>query len=242
MHKTVAEATALVDHLLAMDGVFADDVEAVVCPPFTALQAVTPLLGDQRRLGLGAQTMHYATNGAFTGEIAAPMLIELGVRYVILGHSERRAYYAETDDTVNRKVKTAVEFGLVPIVAVGETHDEHKRGQSKQLVRAQIQAALAGLSKDEVARCVVAYEPVWAIGTGLACDPQEADDVMAQIRDAVPALADVRILYGGSVNPENIASFMSLPNIDGALVGGASLGALSFASLITQSRTVVQAR
>jgi triosephosphate isomerase len=240
MHKTVAEASAFIDHLLALDGVFADDVEAVVCPPFTALQAVAPMLGDQRKLGLGAQTMHYATNGAFTGEIAAPMLIELGVRYVILGHSERRAYFAETDETVNRKVKTAVEFGLVPIVAIGETHDEHKRGQTTALVRSQIQAAMTGLSQDEIARCVIAYEPVWAIGTGLACSPPEADAVMAQIRDAVPALEGVRILYGGSVNPENIASFMKCANIDGALVGGASLGALSFAALITQSRAVLQ--
>jgi triosephosphate isomerase len=242
MHKTVAEATALVSHLLSMDDLFSDDVEALVCPPFTALSAVAPLVGDQRKLGLGAQTMHYAPSGAFTGEIAAPMLVELGVRFVILGHSERRAYAAETDDTVNRKIKTALAFRLTPIVAVGETHAEHADGLAVRVVTSQVRGAFDGISAADIGRCVLAYEPVWAIGTGLACGVDEADAVMGEIRSTLPALRDVRILYGGSVNPENIKTFVQAPNIDGALVGGASLSAPSFAALIKESRTVAQAR
>ncbi|HXP94775.1 MAG TPA: triose-phosphate isomerase [Candidatus Binatia bacterium] len=242
MHKTVAEATALVNHLLAMDDLYSDDVEAIVCPPFTAIPAVSKLLGDQRKLGLGAQTMHDQPSGAFTGEISAPMLIEHGVRYVIIGHSERRAYAAETDETVNRKVKAAIESGITPIVAVGETHIEHVAGKTIPLVTAQVRGAFAGIAEQAIERCVLAYEPVWAIGTGLACDPREADAVMGEIRATLPALRDVRILYGGSVNPENIAAFVKTPNVDGALVGGASLSALSFAALIKESRNVVEAR
>jgi triosephosphate isomerase (TIM) len=241
MHKTIAEAIALVRHLLAIEGLYSDDVEAVVCPPFTALPAVAPLLGDQRKLGLGAQTMHYAPSGAFTGEISAPMLVELGVRYVILGHSERRAYAAETDESVNRKVKTALEFGLTPIVAVGETHGEHAEGAAVQIVTSQVRAAFDGIADADVRRCVLAYEPVWAIGTGLACDAPVADAVMSRIRGVRTALQDVRILYGGSVNPENIKGFIQAPNVDGALVGGASLSAPSFAALIKESRTAAQA-
>jgi triosephosphate isomerase len=242
MHKTVAEATALVEHLLSLDDVYSDEVEAIVCPPFTAIPAVSQLLGDQLKLGLGAQTMHYAPSGAFTGEISAPMLIEHRVRYVILGHSELRAYAAETDETVNRKVKTALAFGITPIVAVGETHVEHQAGNAIPIVTAQVRGAFAGIPDADIARCNLAYEPVWAIGTGLACDVKDADHVMGAIRATLPALADVRILYGGSVNPENVASFVTAPNVDGALVGGASLGALSFAALIKESRHVVEAR
>lgn len=242
MHKTVAEATALIDHLLAMDALYSDAVEAIVCPPFTAIPAVSKLLGDQRKLGLGAQTMHDQPAGAFTGEISAPMLVELGVGYVIIGHSERRAYAAETDETVNRKVKAAIAFGITPIVAVGETRAEHEAGSAIGIVTSQLRGAFAGIADRDVERCVLAYEPVWAIGTGLACDSAEAGQVMGAMRASLPALRDVRILYGGSVNPENIAEFIKAPNVDGALVGGASLSAASFAALIKESRRVVEAR
>jgi triosephosphate isomerase len=240
MHKTAAEATALVKELLAVDEL-GDGVEAIVCPPFTAIPAVAPLLGDQRKLGLGAQTMHDQPSGAFTGEISGPMLVEHRVRYVILGHSERRAYAGETDAMVNRKVKAALACGITPIVAVGETESEHAAGAAIRVVTAQVRRAFADLAEAEIARCVVAYEPIWAIGTGLACDPPEADLVMGEIRAALPALRDVRVLYGGSVNPENIAGFIRRPNIDGALVGGASLAAASFAALIRETRTIVEA-
>lgn len=240
MHKTVAEATALVRDLLAMDDVFSNEVEAIVCPPFTALPAVAPMLGDQRQLGLGAQNMHEKTHGAFTGEIAAPMLVELGVRYVILGHSERRTHFNETDASVNRKVKTALEFGLVPIVAVGETHDQHERGEAVAIIKRQTAAAFEGIADEQLAGCVVAYEPIWAIGTGLACDAPTACSVMGEIRATV-GIKGIRILYGGSVTPENIAAFVKESDIDGALVGGASLNAASFAALIKESRSVVQA-
>jgi triosephosphate isomerase (TIM) len=236
MHKTVAEATALVQALLATDGLFSEDVEAIVCPPFTAIPAVSMLLGDQRKLGLGAQTMHDQPSGAFTGEISAPMLLEHRVRYVLLGHSERRAYCAETDEAVNLKVKAAIAFGLTPIVAVGETHGEHEAGAATRIVTDQVRGAFDGVSEDGMRACVLAYEPVWAIGTGLACDAEAADAVMGEMRATLPALSDVRILYGGSVNPGNIAAFMEKKNVDGALVGGASLVAASFAALIEGAR------
>lgn len=242
MHKTVAAATALVRDLLATPGLFSADVEAVVCPPFTALPAVAALLGDQSRLGLGAQNMHYADEGPYTGEISAPMLVELGVRYVIIGHSERRTYFAESDENVNRKVKAALAHGLVPIVAVGETGEEHQRGEAATRVRAQTKYAFAGVTAADAARCVVAYEPIWAIGTGQACHAEEAHAVMETIRESLPAGDEMRVLYGGSVNPANIAEFMRKTSIDGALVGGASLAAASFAELISRSRSVLQTK
>jgi triosephosphate isomerase len=248
MHKTVAEARLLIDALRESEAKFPGDVEVVVAPPFTALSAVAARLhlgqaGHIRsRIGLGAQNMHDETQGAFTGEISATMLLELHVRWVIIGHSERRLYYGESDASVARKVRTALVRELTPIVAVGETLDEHEAGIAIERVRSQVQIAFDGLARDDVRRCVVAYEPIWAIGTGRSDDPASANRVMGAIRDAVDGLQDARLLYGGSVKPENMPAFSAQPNVDGALVGGASLRADSFSAIIMNARKVVQQR
>lgn len=242
MNKTVGEACELVRALLAHPTMFSHEARVVVAPPFTALAAVAPELGDQSRLGLCAQSMHWAEHGPYTGEISATMLVDAGCRYVLLGHSERRAACGETDEAVNLKVKSALAHRLTPIVAVGESFDEHQAGEAKQRVTAQVRAGLADLSADELRKCVVAYEPIWAIGSGLAEDPKSADEVMATIRSCYPALGDVQILYGGSVKASNVAALMAQPNIDGALVGGASLNAETFAELVINARKTAVAK
>ena len=204
------------------------DVELVLCPPFTALQAVHALL-EGSQIGLGAQNMHWEEKGAYTGEIAPAMLKEL-CQYVILGHSERRAYFGETDEGVNRKVKAALAHGLVPIVCVGETEAQYDAGQTETVVGGQVRGCLAGLTAGQVAGLVIAYEPVWAVGTGKAATAAGAGAVIGlTIRGTIAELYDeataqaVRAQYGGSVTPANIAEFMAHPDIDGALVGGVSL-------------------
>jgi triosephosphate isomerase len=180
--------------------------------------------------------MHWAESGAYTGEISAAMLVELGVRWVILGHSERRQAAAESDESVNRKVVAALAAGLIPIVAVGETSEEHAAGLASERVCAQTRGAFAGISAADVATCVVAYEPIWAIGTGQIDHPADANATMGAIRGSVAGLAHARILYGGSVKPDNIGALVAQPNIDGALVGGASLDPASFAALLRNAR------
>jgi triosephosphate isomerase len=234
MHKTVAEAAAFVHELLAAPSLGAGAVDIAIASPFTALAAMQPLLAGSR-VALAAQTMHWADQGAYTGEIAPPMLVEFGVRYVILGHSERRAHCGETDAAVNKKVRAAIAHGIVPIVAVGESHEEHLAGNAIGRVVHQTRAAFAGVAPHDVARCVLAYEPIWAIGTGDVDTPENANRTMGAIREALPALCDVRILYGGSAKPDNVAALCAMPNIDGALVGGASLQASSFADLIVNA-------
>jgi triosephosphate isomerase len=231
MHKTIAEATAFVDDFFAL-APEVGPLDAVIFPPFTALRAVAGVLRG-RALGLGAQTMSEFESGPYTGEISPPMLLDAGATWVILGHSERRACAGETDAGVNRKVHAALHHGLTPIVAVGESPADHAAGRAHAIVVAQAVAAFAGVAPENVARCVVAYEPIWAVGSGLACNPPLANNVMAAIRAAVPGLERTRILYGGSVTPANIGAFVAQPHIDGALVGGASLDPRSFAALLT---------
>ena len=204
--------------------------DRVICPPFTALAALKELLAATE-IGLGAQNMHWEEKGAYTGEIAPAMLKEL-CQYVILGHSERRALFGETDEGVNRKIKAALAHGLLPIVCVGETEAEYDAGSTEQVVGGQVRGCLAGLTAAEVAGLVIAYEPVWAIGTGKAATPAGAGSVIGlTIRGTIAELYDeataqaVRVQYGGSVKPSNVAEFMAHPDIDGALVGGASLKA-----------------
>ncbi|HTV72596.1 MAG TPA: triose-phosphate isomerase [Candidatus Acidoferrales bacterium] len=229
MHKTTAEARAFVRELRERS--LPADVEVVICPPFTALDAVgSALRGSQ--IALGAQTMHEAPYGPFTGEISPLMLRELGVTYVILGHSERRRYDGETDAAVARKTRSALRHGLTPIIAVGETSEEHESGAAVQRVTSQTQAAVAELAPDEIAACVFAYEPIWAIGTGLSEDPPLSDRLMQRMRTAVPGLRDARLLYGGSMNPKNAAPILAQPNIDGGLIGGASLAVDTFVEII----------
>jgi triosephosphate isomerase len=234
MNKTVAAATAFVHELLALQPDLSA-AEAVVCPPFTALPAVAYACAGSE-ISVGAQTMHWAAAGAYTGEISASMLVGLGVEWVILGHSERREFAAESDESVNRKVVAALAAGLVPIVAVGETAAEHAAGLASERVCAQTRGAFAGVAAVDVATCVVAYEPIWAIGTGKIDSPEGANATMGAIRGAVDGLAYARILYGGSVKPDNIAALVAQPNIDGALVGGASLDPGSFAALLRNAR------
>jgi triosephosphate isomerase (TIM) len=230
MHKTVAETVAFV-RALRERTLPLDAVDAVLCPPFTALAAARDALAGSG-IGLGAQNICWATKGAFTGEISPEMLVELGVAWVVIGHSERRAFFGELDERVNEKARAALAHGITPIVAVGETAEEHAAGKALAKVRGQIRAAFAGMPAADVARCVVAYEPIWAIGTGNADSPEEADAIMGEIRAAVDGLQNVRMLYGGSVKPDNIAGFVARPNIDGGLVGGASLAPESFAALL----------
>ncbi len=234
MHKTAPEAVRLINEL--RESTLPSDVEVAVCPPFTALGDVARALAGST-IRLGAQDMHWEAQGAFTGEIAPPMLAAAGCRYVILGHSERRQLFGETDQTVTRKVQAAFAFSLLPIVCVGERLDEREAGRTDQIVTRQIDAASAELSEAQIARIVVAYEPVWAIGTGRSATGGEANRVSGVIRGLLAARSSdasrqTRILYGGSVTPENAAEFFGQPEVDGALVGGASLDAGKFAAII----------
>jgi len=239
MYKTVGEAVNFVREFTGLvTGV--TGVEMVLCPPFTALAAVAGQLSGTN-IALGAQNMYWADEGAFTGEIAPGMLKEIGCRYVILGHSERRQYFGETDETVNKKVHAALKHGLKPIVCVGERLEERESGTTEAVVRSQVQGSLAGLAPEQAAGLVVAYEPVWAIGTGRTASAEDAQQVNAFIRGLLrdmfgdAAAGAVRIQYGGSVKPGNAALLMAQPDIDGALVGGAGLVAGSFAEIVKNS-------
>jgi triosephosphate isomerase len=236
MHKTGSEAVKTLQDLHALTS-DVKDVEIVICPTFTALAAVSSAISTTG-IKLGAQNMHFEEKGAFTGEISPGMLKDLNCDYVIIGHSERRQYFAETDEAVNKKTKAALKSGLVPIVCVGESLDERQNGITEKVVDAQTRAALSGLSPTEAAGIVIAYEPVWAIGTGRTASADDANAVCAFIRGVAldmfgkDSSEKLRIQYGGSVKPDNISEFMQKPDIDGALVGGASLEAESFNKLV----------
>ena len=232
MYKTAAETRAFFDVFLPLVEPLGGNAEIVIAPPFTALSAASECLRGTSRVALGAQNVNWESRGAFTGEISVPMLAEFGVRYVIVGHSERRQYFHESDAMVNLKVRALLAHGLTPIVAVGETAAERQANETDERVIHQTQAALDGLEPQDVGRVVMAYEPVWAIGTGANCDPVEANRVMSLIRGCVHGLEDVPILYGGSMKPENVHAYSQQPNINGGLVGGASLEAQAFAHLI----------
>lgn len=235
MNKTVSEATALVSQmLLGLQSV--PSVERVICPPFTALMAISRLL-EGTGIGLGAQDLYWEASGAFTGEISPAMVKEF-CQYVIIGHSERRTYFGETDETVNKKSKAALAIGLIPIVCVGETLAENESGQTAAVVTRQVKAGLEGIPVDQASKIVIAYEPVWAIGTGRASSGENANAVVANyIRPTLQSLFGrevaeaVRVLYGGSVKGDIAAEFFTQPEIDGALVGGASLKADDFVAI-----------
>jgi len=213
--------------------------EVGVCPPACYLEAVLAA-AKGTPLAVGGQNMHVEAGGAFTGEIAGPMLKDLGCTYVILGHSERRHVFGETDELISKKVHAAFRFGLVPILCVGEKNEERQAGETQPIVRRHVTSGLAGLAKDQARQVVIAYEPVWAIGTGLTATPQQAQEVHAFIRRLLASLYDadlaqaVRIQYGGSVKPDNTCDLMRQADIDGALVGGASLKADGFAKIVTE--------
>jgi triosephosphate isomerase (TIM) len=213
-------------------------VEIVIAPPFTALARLSELLGGSQKVRLGAQNMYFEMSGAFTGEISPAMLRELFVRYVILGHSERRQIFGETDELVAKKVAAAHASGLKPIVCVGETLEERDAGREKEVLETQLRGSLAGVDAAQLAETVIAYEPVWAIGTGRTATPEMAQEAHAHVRSVLTAISDeataakVRIQYGGSVKPGNAASLLGQPDIDGALVGGASLEPIGFAEIV----------
>lgn len=236
MNKTVGEA---VDFIRKFKGLISgvNDVEIVVAPPFTALFAVGREL-DGSSIKLSAQNLHWEDKGAFTGEISPLMLKELGCEYVIIGHSERRQYFGETDEIINRKIKGALKNGLKPIFCVGETLMEREKGETFNVIKRQMEFGLRDIKKEEIKKIIIAYEPVWAIGTGKTATPDQAEEAHRFIRERLEILFSreisevVRIQYGGSVTPENIKGLMEKVNIDGALVGGASLLAESFSRIV----------
>ena len=243
MHKTHLEGIQLTQKLAwSLTSEDTDAVEVAVCPPFTALRAVGTLIdGDRLPIALGAQNCHPEPEGAYTGEVSAPMLAKLRVRYVIVGHSERRQQFGETDELVNRKARAVLGAGMRPIVCVGETLEQREAGQTAEVVQGQVRGSLAGLPAEQVAGLVVAYEPVWAIGTGRAATAEDAQETIALVRGTIAELAgraaadELRIQYGGSVKAGNAEELAAKPDIDGALVGGASLDADEFALIVKGS-------
>ncbi|MTI80500.1 MAG: triose-phosphate isomerase [Firmicutes bacterium] len=238
MHKTPMEAAEFTKEFAQMVSQ-TEGVEIVLCPPFTDLHTVINT-AHGTNIVVGAQNVYWEDQGAFTGEVSAPMLKEIGCKYVIIGHSERRQYFGETDETVNKKVNAVLQHGMTPIICVGETLEERDAGSTEQVVSTQTKAALEGLSSEVVAELIIAYEPIWAIGTGKTASAEDAQNVIAHIRSVVKEIAggsadSIRIQYGGSVKPNNAAELMSQPDIDGALVGGASLKPDSFAGIVKES-------
>jgi triosephosphate isomerase len=239
MNNTIAESEELIQALLPKIGAI-EDVDIVVAPPFLALQAVVDSVRGSA-IQVYAQTMCDADSGAYTGEISAPMLAEIDVHGVILGHSERRQYYAEMDKSLQRKVPRALEAGLTPILCVGETEEERERGDTERKLRHQVQEGLEKVPKERLHEVVVAYEPIWAIGTGLTATPEQAQDAIAFVRALVQGFDkeagnQVRILYGGSMKADNAAELLAQPDIDGGLIGGASLDPDSFAAIVEAAR------
>jgi triosephosphate isomerase len=241
MNMTQAESARFVESFLRDVGEI-NDVDVVILPPFTAIAKVTEALGNAQNVKVGAQNMYWEKNGPFTGEISATLLRDLFVHYVVLGHSERRTLFGETDEMVNRKVRAAHEAALRPIVCVGETLEQRDKGNVEKILSIQLRGSLAGLNPKQLQETVIAYEPVWAIGTGRTATADQAQEAHAFIRHILREMADdttaerVRIQYGGSVKLENARELMGEPDIDGALVGGASLDPRSFAEIVKAAR------
>jgi triosephosphate isomerase (TIM) len=227
MYKTRAEALEMLQGFLDQLSETPENREIVICAPFTLLETLSKVLHGTR-VRLGAQNIHWDAEGAYTGEISGPMLAELNVRYVVVGHSERRQYFGETDETVNLRLKAAQKFGLIPILCVGESKQQRDMGEAEAVITEQIEADLVEVDQTNL---VIAYEPIWAIGTGATCDSPEANRIIGLIRSQLKN-PDVSILYGGSVKPGNVDELMAQPEIDGALVGGASLAAKDFGRLV----------
>ena len=237
MNGTIASGSILIE---AFNSVLQDmelSCDVVVCPPFTAIERAVALTRNTA-IEVGAQTMDYHDAGAFTGEISPLMLTEVGVNYVIIGHSERREYYGETDETVNAKIKSAFHHNLNPIVCVGESLEQREAGHTLDWITSQLKGALADIPKEQVSQLIIAYEPIWAIGTGKSATKEDAQKMCKAVRDVVEGLygkevaEKVRIQYGGSVKPENVKEYLSCPDVDGALVGGAALQPESFLALL----------
>ncbi len=236
LNNTVSEAVALTNSLKSLVA-GCTGVEIIVAPTFTALASVSSAIADSNLL-LAAQDVYWEDSGAFTGEVSAPMLKDVGCDYVIIGHSERRQFFGETNESVNQKVKATLAHGLKPIICVGEQLEERESGQTEAVIENHVTGGIAGLSATDLLSCVIAYEPVWAIGTGKTATPDQAQEVHNFIRGLLAAAyskevaSQIRIQYGGSVKPENASELMAQPDVDGALVGGASLEAESFAQIV----------
>ena len=236
MNKLTSEAVELAREVKNKTGTIVDR-EIVLCPPFTVLSSVKEVIKNSS-IKLGAQNMYWEVRGAYTGEVSPTMLKDIGCNYVVLGHSERRQYFGETNETVNKKAKVAFSTGLIPIVCVGETLQQREKGETLTVIEEQVKTGLSGLTKEESKGLVVAYEPVWAIGTGKTATPDQAEQVQRFVRKLLGQMFGrenaqaIRILYGGSINPDNISALMSCENVDGGLVGGASLKAESFLKVV----------
>lgn len=237
MNKDLSGTIELISAIKNELSKYETSTEVIVCPPFTSLETASTLLKGSS-IKLGAQNMHYEDSGAFTGEISAEMLKSVGCQYVILGHSERRTLFGESDEMINKKIKKAVSAGLKPIFCVGETLEERESGSTEKVVETQIREGLSGLNESELSELIIAYEPVWAIGTGKTATPQQAQDVHQFIRNLISELSsnnfaeNLVIQYGGSVKPDNAAELFSQPDIDGGLIGGASLKADAFLAIV----------
>ena len=243
MNKDLGDARELAQDVVAAVG-DPGTVRVAVCPPFISLDVVFGTLRDSR-IRLGAQNMHHADEGAFTGEVSAPMLRSVGCAYVILGHSERRQYFGETDEGVNQKVKQALAHDLTPIICVGETLEQRKAGNERTVVQQQVEGALAGIDVTRADDVVIAYEPVWAIGTGETATPEQAQEMHAFIRELLQDMAgadvagDLHVLYGGSMKPHNAEELLAQDDVDGGLIGGASLKADAFAAIVEAGQQVL---
>ena len=246
MYKTITEAIELANGLKREFFILdSDSIDVVVCPPFTALNEVSEVIADSI-IQLGGQDVHWEDEGAFTGEVSCKMLADAGCKFVLIGHSERRQYFGETNETVNKKTKRALSQGLTPIVCVGETLSEREKGLTFKILDDHIKNGLKDINEQDILKTVIAYEPVWAIGTGKTATPQQAQEAQKYIRDLLKkeynedAADNIRIQYGGSVKPENIIELMKQPDVDGALVGGASLEIGSFAEIVKKASEVVK--
>ena len=244
MNKTRPEAAAFLRSFLPLFGSScASDV--VIVPPFTSIPKASEFLAGHPLVGLGAQNMHHEASGAFTGEIGAPFLAELGVTHVVLGHSERRQYFGESDVFINKKVLATLAAGFTPILCIGETLDERDAGKLETVCRTQLQGGLAGVSPEQATRIVIAYEPVWAIGTGRTASPAQAQEAHAFVRSVLAEVFDgtiaqgIRIQYGGSMKPDNAVELMAQPDVDGGLIGGASLQPESFFAIVSAAAASV---
>lgn len=240
MNMTVAEALLFSE---AMKNEDFEPLEIVICPPFTALAPLATAIKSTKVL-LGAQNVHWAEKGAYTGEVSIEMLAELNVSYVIIGHSERRQYFHEIGETINQKLKAICDYGLKPILCIGETGNERDEGKTEKVLSIQLQEALKDIKEKDLANFVIAYEPIWAIGTGKAAGVEDADKAISYIRKVISSIANeevaekIRVQYGGSVKEDNIASYMEKDNVDGALIGGASLNADSYKKIIQSVQSV----
>ena len=241
MHKDVNESVQFTKEMVAKQNNIPENTTVIICPAFTALFSVAEVIKGTK-INLGAQNIHFEEQGAFTGDVSANMLISAGCKYVILGHSERRTYFGETDEFINKKVKKTLEKKLIPIMCIGETLEEREKNITNQVVETQLKGGLANLSKDEISNVILAYEPVWAIGTGKTATPAQAQDVHAFIRAVVEKISDkksaeaVVIQYGGSMKPENAKELLTQPDIDGGLIGGACLKTDSFYQIIEAAK------